>query len=283
MEQEQSGGDKQTIRTMKSDADKLLSQETTSFTNLFAKDSENRRVRQFGPGAPQKQSNAKFIIATIVVLASIGIIGTGAYFYITKNQPPPKPGLSIPRSILNVRETEIVKAKKGDRTNLLAGLDTVRANKKSENDFTYTPIVLYDFTTEEFIAPPSDFFSTLLIEPPGDLLQNFGKTWNAYVYSGDLVLIFEVKNRLDVIGAMLSWEKTMPRAFEPLLDKVDLVAPSFEDSIIKNVDARIAHLSQAKNTSLGYSVVLGKYLIIATSESSLEATVERVIAGPINQ
>lgn len=283
MAQEQSGGDKQTIRTMKSDADNLLNQKTTSFIDLFAKESKNRGLGQFGQPYTPKQSGAKFIIATIIILASIGIISAGVYLYVKDSGPAPKQSLIIPRSMLNVQKTEIVKAKNGDRTDLLEKLRAVRSDKSSERDFVHTPIVLYDFSTEEFVASPLDFFSTLLIDPPSDLVSNFGNAWSAYTYSGDLIFIFEIKNRLDVIGAMLSWEKTLPRAFEPLLGATDLVAPLFEDSIIKNVDARIVRLSQEKNTSLGYSIVLGKYLIIATSESSLEAVMERVIADPINQ
>ena len=102
-----------------------------------------------------------------------------------------------------------------------------------------------------------------------------------YVRNGALVLIFETKDRLQTWGGLLRWERSMVSDLSPFLPEGSSVTDfKFEDALVKNNDVRIAHLSETKDSAIGYSIVLGKFVVISTSEVGLRATIEHLVADP---
>lgn len=281
LQRPQNFGGEPTIRTMRTDAEEVLQQKKTSFLELFSKDQETRYDKGYRPTPIRQRSRIGIIFITALCLVAIGG-GFAFYTYLKKQSAtPPPPQLTIPRSVINPEKTTPLEIKENDRTGLLLALEKIQ--KERVASLEYHPFVLYDVAKPKYLGSPKDFFTTLRADIPGSLYQNISDSWNFYSENGDFIFLFRVKNRLDTLGIMLNWEEAMPQTFGPIVGASDTGVREFRDIIVKNVDARITLPDQNNQTMWGYSIVLGKYLVITTSESALRNTIERIVAGPVNE
>lgn len=279
------------IRTMKTDADELLNKEKASFLDLFARQKGGGmgpapidsapRVR-FDP-APNPHNWASTLI--VLVLGAL-LAGGGMFVYLTvqQNATPPEQTPAepeYPRPILNTEQVKSITIRKNDRTGLLLEINEQKQAGFSEEDYLYLPVIISDFDVPSHIATPEEILATLRMAPPRDLYDSFSGRWNMYVNGSSIVFIFESKKRLETQGSMLRWEETMVSNFAQFVPGFEKGVFTFTDGITRNTDTRIARVSPADDAGVGYAMALGRYLVITTSVSALERTIERLIAQPI--
>lgn len=169
----------------------------------------------------------------------------------------------------------------GDRTGLLQELTRARVITMPEGAYRYVPLVVADINVEPHNASLAELFGALAINPPSDLLSNLTGRWNIYTRGkNDVVFVFEVADRIKTQGSLLRWEDAMPSDFIFLVANAEPGTYEFKDGIVKNIDTRVARLSQTRDAAVAWAIALGKYLIITTSEESLVSTIERLIAQP---
>jgi hypothetical protein len=271
-----------TIRTMKTDTEELMQKEKSTFLEMFSRREDTRYDKGYQPTPPRARRSYGRAIAILVALLVLAGIGAGVYWYI-KQKPKEAPPItvSIPRSVINPQKTEKIKTKTGDRTGILLALKAIA--KSSDSDLWYIPVTVADLGVPERLATPKDFFDTLRITPPAAFYDTLTGKWNLYLQSGSFIFLFEIKDRANALGAILGWEESMPSDLGPIVDRTNIGLRIYQDIIIKNVDARLTKPSNTDSTMWGHSIVLGKYLVIATSEETLKTTIERIVAGPLNE
>jgi hypothetical protein len=273
------------IRTMKTDAEELSRQEKTSFLDLFSKGQVSRAPLQYNPVPKRRRNWARIFSIIFVVLAVCGAAFGGAYYYLNKKPVTPAPNtkVEIPRPFINAFETKKISTKAGDRTGILGELESRQKEGSVIGDYVYIPLFFYDFGKPEYVASPKDFFDILRMTPPTDLLGTLTNRWNLYLYGGSYVLVMETADRMKTWDQMKSWEERIGEDFRPLVTSTTPGEHPFKDMIIKNVDVRISRLSDTSDSVIAHAIVLGKFAIVATSEKSLRATIDRLVAGPIIQ
>lgn len=273
------------IRTMKGDLEELM-------TKRNAPLAADRIAEKLDQGAPSPyahtestRSKLKIILAVIFIV--LPILGGVGYVYIQKTFPSVMPSqtLTVPRPFVTTEKTEEMRIAEGARGALL---DTLREKRaKSIASLVYLPYIIISKDAEgrelTRIATPKEFFDTLRISPPVDFFTAITEKWNIYGYRGHLVFVFEIRNMRSMWGTLLTeWEKRLQKDFVQFFPATpDEGAHAFEDTIIKNDDARVVHLSATSDLVVGYTTVLGTYLIMSTSENALRDIHDTFVAGPI--
>ncbi len=272
------------VRTMKTDMAEAAAARESSIIELAARGNERRYQEGYVPPHYNRGLNTRALVLTLVVLAVIGAAAGGGFYYwyaFYKNANTQKKELEIPRAFLQIAGTQEIAIKPGDRSGLISELRKQLSD--SAGDYTYVPLILSDFATEPNLATPEKFFSILKANPPPDLTPSFSGRWNIYTHSDNIVLIFETKDWRATWGSMLAWENTIGDEFGPILPQTpDSGAHNFSDAVIKNEDARVGNLSLGGTSQIAYAIALRKFLIIASSREELRETLERMVAGPIN-
>jgi len=272
------------IRTMKSDSDELLNQKKVSFIDLIAKEKKGKfpRTSISQPSSSSSSNIPKLVIFFIIIILLIG----GGVYVISSVLPTSDTTtveVFIPRAYFNADSQNNIRVKEGDRTGLLEELTKNLSKSISSGGIVYQPLIFYDFDGREYVTNPKEFFDTLKIKPPSTLYENISKRWNLFTSGGDYLMLFEINgNKKDVLGTMHSWESSMPKALSPILKDIDLGVHNFSDLIIRNTDVRIVSLSNRLDTTIAYSIVLSRFLVITTSETSMRSIIDRLIAGPLN-
>ncbi len=275
------------IRTMKGDAEQLLQRDQVSFADIYAQQQKSIREGNYQlarpTNAPRQNTATRVLGVFLFIMLLLVASGSGYYyFFILKNSNtiPGDDKIKDPdyvRPIINPQVTSIIKFREGDRTELFQELERF-GRQNADNTFVYLPVLDADASKKYSLTSPKEFLETLGISPPsGDFYTNLTGEWNAYYYGSDLVFIFKIKNESTVRGVMFSWEQTLMRQFIPVLRERDPGIVEFRDIIIRNTDARVGNYGDASRHIVGYSIAGKEYLIIASSERSLKATIERLV------
>lgn len=266
---------------MKTDIDELTKKESSSFLGAVAKGADARAGR--GHLRSESRNYTKLIIILIGIFIILPALAGGAYYLISNKlqTKPEEKEISVPRPLLQSDKTDIIKEKRGDRTGLISDIKSRQQKYASSDQYIYIPVAFTDFTSDPRVPKPDEFLSALRTDAPTDFMAALTERWNMYVRNGALILIFETKDRLQTWGGLLRWEHSVVSDFSPFLpDGSNLTDFKFEDALVKNNDVRIARLSETKDSVIGYSIVLGKFVVISTSEVGLRATIEHLVADP---
>ena len=269
-------------RTMKTDLDELTHKQDASLVDLAARANENRYKE--GYVSHRNSGPSTYLKFTVIGLALVVIpttIGGGIYLYLKWHAPPPETTheLEIPRSFIPTSSVQKIEFKKNDRTGLLEGLQKLQGN----GNLVYTPLVIKNFSEPSTLATPKDFFSTLRVDLPNDLLPSLTGRWNMYVVLGKIVFVFEIKDWSKAWGSMFQWEKTISSDLSSFLkDSQSGNSFDFVDTVIKNEDARIEKIPNETLGRISYATALRQFLIVATSEDALREMIERMVAGPLS-
>lgn len=272
---------RQTVRTMKTDIDELTKKENSSFFGAVAKGADARAGR--GLLRSEGKNYTKLIMILIGIFVILPALAGGAY-YIISNKLQTQPGekeISVPRPLLQSDKTDIINEKVGDRTGLISDIKSRQQKYASSDQYIYIPVAFTDFSSDPRVPKPDEFLAALRTDTPTDFTAALTERWNMYVRNGALILIFETKDRLQTWGGLLRWEHSVVSDLSPFLPEgSNMTDFKFEDALVKNNDVRIAHLSETKDSAIGYSIVLGKFVVISTSEVGLRATIEHLVADP---
>lgn len=269
------------VRTMKSDIDEVTKKDNSSFFGAVAQGAEARHERRYLRS--EEKSYAKLIGILILIFVVLPIIAGGIYYAVSRMslKNPEEKEISVPRALLQSEKTDIIKVKHGDRTGLISEIKSRQQKYASSDQYIYIPVAFTDFTTDPKGVLPDVFLNALRTTAPADFTAALTDRWNIYVRSGALIFIFETKDSLQTWGGLLHWEQSLVKDLSPfLLEGSNLTDFTFEDGLIKNNDLRIAHLSDTKDSVISYSIVLGKFVIISTSEVGIHATIEHLVADP---
>jgi hypothetical protein len=274
------------IRTMKSDAEQLLQRDQTSFADIYAQQQKSIREGNYQLArpysAPRKNMASRALGIFLFLILLMGAGSTGYYFLVLNKQTSggkggPTVELQYPRPIINPQATSVIQFRKKDRTGLLQELERF-GRQNVENTFAYLPILSAPAGKEYTLTSAKEFFETLEISPPSeDFYVNLTGEWNAYYYGRDLVFVFGIKNEGAARGVMFSWERSLMRQFATLLREKDPGIIEFRDTIIRNTDARFGRYLDPSQHIVGYAVARKELLVIASSERSLKATIERLV------
>lgn len=274
------------IRTMKGDAEQLLRRDQTSFADIYAQQQKSIREGNYQLArpynAPERSAVPRLLGILLFVMLLLGAGGAGYYFFVLKKQNAgggggPVAGPEYPRPIINPQTTSVVQFRKGDRTGLLQELERF-GRQNVENTFVYLPVLSAPAGKEYTLTSAKEFLQTLEIAPPSeDFYTNLTGEWNAYYYGRDLVFVFGVKNESVARGVMFSWERTLMRQFATLLREKDPGIIEFHDTIIRNTDARFGRYADPSQRIVGHGVARQEVLVIASSEKSLKAAIERLV------
>jgi len=271
---------------MKGDAEQLLRRDQTSFADIYAQQQRTRReggyelARPYNAPRPSTAPRVLGIFLFLMLLAGAG--GAGYYFFVLKKQSGDLGGGSVagpqyPRPIINPQTTSVIQFRKGDRTGLFQELERF-GRQNVENTFVYLPILSAQAGKEYALTPAKEFLETLEILPPSeDFYGNLTGEWNAYYYGRDLVFVFGVKDESVARGVMFTWERSLLRQFAAILREKDPGIVDFQDLIIRNTDARFARYGGSSQHTVSYGVARKEMLVIATTERSLKAAIERLV------
>ncbi|MEK7649595.1 MAG: hypothetical protein AAB367_01335 [Patescibacteria group bacterium] len=272
------------IRTMKTDAEQLLQRDQVSFADIYAQQQKSIKAGdyQIAPRRSAPGIAPRILGVFLFIMLLLGAAGGGYYFFVLKNPNAggggaPIAGPEYPRPIINSQTTSVIQYRRGDRTGLFQELERF-GRQNADNTFVYLPVLSADAGKEYALTSPKEFLETLEIFPPsGDFYTNLTGEWNTYYYGSDLVFIFGIKNEGAIRGTMFSWETTLMRQFASLLRERDPGIIEFNDTIIRNTDARFGRYGEASQRIVGYGIARKELLVIATSERSLKAAIERLV------
>ena len=209
----------------------------------------------------------------------------GIWFFVLR-APEPVITPSIPQPFFVPTETSIMRVRAGDRTGFLEELRRIKGERARVKQLSYLPVEIVNFDGTAHFASPSDFFSLVELSPPIDFTSALGNRWSLYLYSRlegkDTVLVFEALNKDQAFAGLFSWERDLINEFAQFL----AVSPPgglhfFEDKVVKSLDSRVLMFGDPNNI-IGYTIVGGRFVVMATSLEALENAIERFTSGSIN-
>ncbi len=271
---------------MKGDAEQLLQRDQVSFADIYAQQQKAIKAGDYQLArpyrAPQQSAAQRFLGVFLFIMLLMSAGGAGYYFLILKkrnvgDRSPIVTQPEYPRPIINPHTTSVITFRKKDRTGLFQELERF-GRQNAENTFMYLPIFSSSAGEPNKLTSPQDFFETLEIAPPtGDFYTNLTGEWNAYYYGNDLLFIFTIKKESIARRAMFDWESALMNQFAALLDQLNPGNIEFHDVIIRNTDARLGRYGNASQKIIGYGIARKELLVIATTERSLKAAIERLV------
>ncbi len=271
---------------MRGDAEQLLRRDQISFADIYAQQQKSIREGNYQlarpHNAPSPSNTGRILSVFLFIMLLMGAGGAGYYFFIIKKQNTgggggPVAGPEYPRPIINPQTTSVIKFRRGDRTGLFQEIERF-GRQNANNTFTYLPVLSADAGKDYTLTSPKEFLETLeIFAPSSDFYTNLTSEWNAYYYGSDLVFVFGIKNESTARGVMFSWERTLLRQFTSLLRENDPGIVEFRDVIIRNTDTRFGRYGEGSLRIVGYGIARKELLVIATSERSLKAAIERLV------
>lgn len=271
---------------MRGDAEQLLRRDQTSFADIYAQQQKSIREGNYQLARPYNTARVsaapRILGIFLFVMLLLGAGGAGYYFFVTKKQNNgggggPVAGPAYPRPIINPQTTSVIQFRKSDRTGLFQEIERF-GRQNADNTFVYMPVLSADAGKEYALTSAKEFLDTLEIVPPsGDFYTNLTGEWNAYYYGRDLVFVFGIKSESAARGVMFSWERTLLRQYTSLLRENDPGIVEFHDVIIRNTDARFGRYLDPSQHIVGYGIARKELLVIATTERSLKAAIERLV------
>ena len=277
------------IRTMKTDADELVSKQKTSFLEMFEKQHQMQYQKGYKNPTSRGVGRKRLFRAILILIILGGIILGGAFgFYIFQRErqvqietemrdPTPH------RAFLTNSDQEIIRIRENDRTGLLSETDQKRTTPTPLGRYLYAPIIIDDFDINPRLATHEEFFETLRISPPQDFFENIGPRWNLLFSDQHTILVFEVTNFQGMLAVMArQWEGTITEDIARLLPNGIRVGDRepFISDIVENNEVRIQRFSSTDDTAVTYALLFGELLIITTSEETITRIIEQLVELP---
>lgn len=274
------------LRTMKYDAEKFLKEKNISFLEMIAKEKE-KRGEEFAYRTRTSETVWLRGVVTFFVLVLLAAGGYGAYVYFAKEPAPLPQEAEEARSYIKTEERLVVTIREGDRAGLFTKLEAERRDRLPSGSIKHVVVRIEDpLRNVSRFATTEDFFSTLEFKPPSGLTTALGEVFNFLIYyrpdGADIGMLLELKpgQQERTLAHMLSWESTVVLDWRHLYFDEDIAPTSqrFQDTVIKNVDARI--LTFSETADLAYAFFAKKYLIITTAEDFLGLIINRLLISP---
>lgn len=265
-----------TVRTLTGDVQKYVKEKNVSLINIFSQ--KKRKKDEF-------RAEKRFKITSLIGVLGIVILiltALGLGYKIFKPAVIPQKESPIPKPI--ILSDEIITINLTDEDfRLSSKIAEILENQYSFNTFIYLAAL-----QNENVLTPEDFFTNLRIFPPASFTKSLEKNFLLGIYAdnnrhNNLVIAFKIMSNEWAYRGMLEWEnkiledlaQILPARLEAKKAIFETKTEGFSDKIINNIDARILKTNDGKSL-LVYVFFAGKFLIITTSEESLNASIERL-------
>lgn len=270
-------GDIPTLRTLKSDAEKYIKEKNVSLINLLSK---GARKKPKGFKEEKKFKIASIIGTLIIIVLLAAAFGLGYKIFLKPGSAPQKES-PIPKPFIFSDEIQPI-----DFTGQDSPVSKIAENinkQYSYNSFVYLPIL-----KNEQPIQTENLFQILQISPPAGLLKSLEKEFLLAVYAdnnrlNNLVFAFKINSYEQTFRSMLEWEKNIledlipifPSRFQTKKNALGTGTNGFYDKTLDNIDIRILE-SDDKKQFIVYGFFTNKFLIIANSEESFKAVIDRL-------
>lgn len=272
------------IRTYKTDITDYTKKEGASYLDIISQAAHLKKDHN----ALHQEEKFNFSLKTALLIGGVIVsvlgLGIGAYFYLNADQKQIEQlAARSPQPLIRADVEKIIIYQKDDFLK-----DIIQKKIKIPQlsaHFTYFPIKEEMDGRTKFLNG-SEFFQASKINIPFEINVNLIAPFTFGVIDtlgqNEILILSRLKDFERTFAALLLWEKEMLEDLTPLLpaDK-NLIAEEnvFKDKVIENNDARIIYNLENKPI-LAYAIFNKNILVIASSETALEAALEKLIISP---
>lgn len=272
------------IRTYKTDLADYTKKKGASYLDII---SQAARLKKNHSELHQEEK-LNLSLKTAVLIGSIVVavlgLGIGAYVYLNADQKQTERlAERTPQPLIRADVEKIIIYQ---NSNLLK--DAIQKKLKVPQlsaHFTYLPIKEETGGRTKFLNG-SEFFQAAKINIPSEINVNLTAPFTLGVIDtlgqNEILILSRLKDFERTFAALLLWEKKMLEDLTPLLPaEKNLSAEEniFKDKVIENNDARIVY-NLEKKPILAYTIFNKNILAIASSETALEAALEKLMVSP---
>ncbi len=267
------------IRTMKSDVDRLFKTAPPSIAQMITKPGISQVARK------SLRSASAYIVVGVTVILFL-IVGTSTYYFRNILFPPPVTTeikkATPPAPLFATETSRTIEISQNDRQQFLKLMSDSMKEFERNGTIKHILVKLSDTPDQRFINM-SDFLALYHIVPPESLLKRINGNLMTFVYTMSagtrLGLAMHTSDRNRTLRDMLDWEQNMFVDFKPLFFGADVapLSPLFEDRSYRNIDWRYLKLSLATDIGIGYTIFpAGNILVITTSKELMETAINRL-------
>lgn len=272
------------VRTYKTDLADYTKKKGASYLDII---SQAARLKK-DHGALHQEERFNFSLKTVLLIGGIAVavlgLGAGAYVYLNAGQKQTeRPAERTPQPLIRADVEKIIIYQNSDL--LKSAIQKRLKIPQLSAYFSYFPIKEEISGRIKFLNG-SEFFQAAKINIPSEINDNLIAPFTLGVIDtlgqNEILILSRLKDFERTFAALLLWEKKMLKDLTPLLpaDK-NLTAEEniFKDRIIENNDARTLY-NLEKKPILAYTIFNKNILVIASSETALEAALEKLIVSP---
>lgn len=274
------------IRTYKTDMAEYTKKEGASYLDIVK---QAMRLKKNHSALHQEEKFNPFL-KTALLIGGLAIIilslGLGAYFYLNTGQKQTEQlAARPPQPLIRADVEKIIIYQSGQNALLKENIQKKLKVPQLSAYLTYYPIQEEKGGRTKFLNG-SEFFQAAEINIPSEISANLAAPFTLGVIDtlgrNEILILSRLNDFERTFAALLLWEKRMLEDLTPLLpaDKNLTTAENiFKDAVIKNNDARIIYNLENKPI-LTYAIFNKNILIIASSDTALEAALEKLIISP---
>src|SRR3989344_2532677 len=284
---------KQSIHTLKSDADKYIKEKNVSIADIALAEKKKKRIKE-------KTNSGKKFFAPVLLVAFIATAAFGIYFAYGKffKKPTEEKKAGPPASYIFSDKIVPVSL---NGVILDEEIKQLLEKKYSEGEFIYFP-----FTSTNGILNTKELFETMSFRAPKELADFLNPNFNFLIHSGgnsnnknSFIFAFKTENFRMSYAAMLYWENVLLKDFKNFLNEQENKKSSetlnstnsskpastsketlpkqgkFYSKLINNNEIRVIN-SEHGAPVLMYGFFAQKYLIITNSEETFKQSAERL-------
>src|SRR3989344_1812491 len=273
------------IRTYKTDLTDYTKKEGASYLDIIKQAARLKKNH----GALHQEEKFNPSLKTVLLIGGLAVIvlglGLGAYFFLNAREKTEQPAARPPQPLIRADAEKIIIHQSGQSALLKETIQKKLKAPQLSAYFTYFPIKEEGAGRLKFLNG-SEFFQAAEINIPSEINANLAAPFTLGVVDtlgqNEILILSRINDFERSFAALLLWEKKMLDDLKPLLpaDKNLTTAKNiFKDTVIENNDARIIYNLENKPI-LAYAIFNKNILIIASSETALEAALEKLIISP---
>lgn len=265
------------IRTMQSDTEELFKNNRPTVSQMI-----NPETRRLGYTTPSGFPKLLLFGGGVVVLLGLGFLGWK--FFIPEEPSVTFPTKSpVPSPFFTPETSRTITIKDGDRKQFLLLMQDALNEQERYGTIKRLLIKIQEGANERY-ATLNDFLSFYRLSPPDNFTSQItGPLMTFIYYSPDgnrLGLAAKTKDPDRTLAGLLSWESSAIIDLQPLFfgeKPGQILSPTFEDRVYRNIDWRFLKLSQTKDFGIGYTIFPANNVVVLTfSKDGVETAINRL-------
>ncbi|MBP9757649.1 MAG: hypothetical protein KBD06_03560 [Candidatus Pacebacteria bacterium] len=283
------------VHTLKQDLQQVVQEQKMSVVKAVALEQEKRQQQQhmIDQEPPRPPSRAPMILFTVLLFVVLGMGALAAVYYIAVVQSAPGP-VENNTSLVFAEQTVPFRLTQDSPTSLRTQLAQTRTSSGTLGSLLHivpiVPVVDATGKQSERAATLSEFFASIGVEPPENLMRALGDEFFLGIHTVDKnapIFVIKVSSYDRAFDGMLTWERTLNGDLAPLFTAVPrlIMGPDgiqvqrpFTDLVMRNYDVRAIKDDEGV-IQLYYSFPTRDLLIIAESPYTFTEILSRLQAG----